>query len=84
MGKPNDGGPAFPSDDEQWDDAVRRPVCRRHTGMSLRAYLAGRAMQGMLANPNRSPEGAYYFASHAIRFADALIAELAKEVTDGN
>ena len=37
MDKPNDGGPAFPS--QAYDD-----------GMSLRDYFAAKAMEGILAN----------------------------------
>jgi hypothetical protein len=59
-------------------------------GMSLRDYLAAKALQGMLAyshiNPmhgnwveNSSEERA---ASHAYKYADAMLAERAKEPRD--
>jgi hypothetical protein len=60
------------------------------TGMSLRAYLAGRAMQGLLAqhitqeceSGARDIEPLYSFetaAQGAVMLADMLIAELSKQ-----
>lgn len=49
--------------------------------MSLRAYLAGRAMQGLLSNPDCAWEVDRHdrLAQEAVKLADALIAELKKE-----
>ena len=75
----NTGGPAFPHQD--WDATIHSP--RREHGMSLRAYFAGLAMQGLYAggafeemevfNQRRN------VVSAAILAADHLIAELEKE-----
>lgn len=80
----NDGGPAFPT-------KVRK-TCEQmggfeyqseHPGMSLRAYLAGQALQGIVSNQkwfdfvvlkNQNP--APCFAAQACELADAVIAEL--------
>lgn len=76
--KPNDGGPAFP---QTFFAGEKCP-----TGMSLRAWLAGGAMQGILAS---YPDGmrcadlpdstCNVWANASVRMADALIAELNKE-----
>jgi hypothetical protein len=78
-----DGGPAFPHDDRaRWGE---------RSGMTLRAFIATKAMQGLLANPggpiqqnditgwgltNTRAEGV---AKTACAMADALIAELEKQ-----
>jgi len=51
-------------------------------GMSLRAYIATHALAGLLAAPDvhGRPE---WFVHSAVVYADALLAELAKEPTDG-
>ncbi|WYK05437.1 hypothetical protein DWF04_005895 [Cereibacter sphaeroides f. sp. denitrificans] len=67
--KINDGGPAFPS---QWDD-------KDCDGMTLRAYIAAHAMQGVLASfagfdcGTPPPD---VVADDAVAYADALIAAL--------
>jgi hypothetical protein len=82
----NDGGPAFPmphvcnvnNGTMEWGE----------TGMSLRDWFAGQALTGALANPNRYnpdtlPSGYVVMenlAKDMVAIADALIAELAKEV----
>ncbi len=48
-------------------------------GMTLREYYAGLAMQGLLAVPAHQQNSASMYARDAVRCADALIAELAKE-----
>ena len=77
----DDGGPAFPCDSRD---------ARQFAGMSLRAYLAGQAMVGLLASDDnepcisRDPEGiAREIQEHmdnkakaAVRYADALIVAL--------
>ena len=44
----NDGGPAFPSN----RDVTYEQNWEIEYGMSLRDYVAARAMQGLLANPD--------------------------------
>jgi hypothetical protein len=77
-----DGGPAFPAytkDDYLTMDgnghAVRRDI--RSPGMTLRAYLAGRAMQGFI---EQGATDEVTTAQASVRYADALIAELRREV----
>ena len=66
----NDGGPAFPCDENN--------EYKANPGMSLRAYFAGQAMQGMLAG--RKCELGYVnladMTESATKVADALIAAL--------
>lgn len=68
----NDGGPAFPTD---FDMSTFKNA---NQGMSLRAYFAGLAMQGMLAG--RKCELADVnladMTESATKIADALIAAL--------
>lgn len=45
-------------------------------GMTLRAYFAGQALQGMLANNGHWGRDMAYPAGYAVRAADALIAAL--------
>ena len=43
-------------------------------GMTLRDYMAAKAMQGMCANPNSKPEvGEDVFAEAAYMMADAML-----------
>lgn len=65
MSNTNTGGPAFPA---QFFD-------ERSTGMTLRDYLAAKAMQGELASQRegyewRSPEK---LARHSYNIADAML-----------
>ena len=62
----NANDPAFPVD-----------YAYEHPGLTKREWLAGLAMQGLLCNSVTNP--VLEVASHAIRHADELIAELAKE-----
>lgn len=86
----NDGGPAFPSQELNHD----RSPYYLNQGMSLRAYAAIAAMQGMMSTPDDQRYGdradqalsveqwqdwcVSGLVEHAVRTADALIAELAK------
>jgi hypothetical protein len=82
--KIDDGGPAFPytvvTEDKTY--GVRKElIC---PGMSLRAWLAGMALQGMLEQgflPNESkvdPQDENCFTKAACVMADNLIAQLKK------
>lgn len=72
--QPYDGGPAFPVTASTGDprDGV---YCR--DGMTLRDWFAGKALSGILADPNS--DGSYKgVAESAYGFADAMLA--AREV----
>ena len=65
------GGPAFPSgliDPSTPEDAVQS----LHNGMTLRDYFAAKALQGLLAAPNRSGSVDEY-SSDAYGYADAML-----------
>lgn len=80
MSKYNNGGRAFPTPRDEYNEG--------NTGMSIRAYFAGQAMQGMLSNPRLT--GTYEDTACAVvvdadftaiqrlavKHADALIEEL--------
>ena len=72
MNATNDGGPAFPTQNG----------CRSDQGMSLRDYLAGQALQGILSNPCliELHEDYKECAKACGLFADATLAALGKEV----
>lgn len=89
---PGDGGPAFPTHTTKTIEFqsllkggnTHQTVPHTLPGMSLRAYLAGRAMQGILANQQPSSDWAHPVAIEnnvltALLYADALLAELEKE-----
>ena len=79
MNTDKDGGPAFP----HWDG----PSGQCFNGMSLRAYIATAMQAAMLASADSQPDREFNHtwanrvAEHAVKHADALIAELAKERT---
>lgn len=70
----NDGGPAFPCDENN--------EYKAYPGMSLRAYFAGQAMQSLIMHNHKQRfEGApriQYSATayEAVWYSDALIAAL--------
>lgn len=72
----NTGGPAFPTTRESSYE-----VCSK--GMTLRDYFAAKALQGLIASPRGTPNGAdatdTYYAKAAYIMADAMIAEREKE-----
>lgn len=80
MSTTNDGGSAFPVLDKTvkstFGGVDAYIVQHKSEGMSLRAYFAGQAMQGMLADPECG--GPASTALAAVSYADALIAELEK------
>ena len=86
MNKPNDGGPAFPPTGHSGKEHGHDDICW-HSGMSLRAHFAGKAMQGLIASevdghewsPSLYKRGALLagkLAQLSCAAADALIAEL--------
>lgn len=80
MNRPNDGGPAFPAMKEahaQEEISAAAYNARLIPGMSLRAYLAAEAI--CLFEGDVSTE---FIARSCCNIADALIAELEKEVEE--
>lgn len=67
----NDGGPAFPCRVVEHEDGCFVDV--DYTGVSIRDYMAAKAMQGMLANHEFNMTHAEY-ATEAYRHADAMLA----------
>lgn len=88
----NDGGPAFPTDSWERPAEYADQMLVRSGGMTLRAYLAGRAMAGLMARPDERvcptdrlngfkewrAEMLQANARLCCAMADALIAELGK------
>ncbi len=71
MSKP-DGGPAFPREDYQGDNAPGQ------SGMSLRDYFAAAAMSGLLSWTPEGDSKIQDCAWDAYRYADAMLAEREK------
>lgn len=69
----NDGGPAFPLPDFAHPSGQVESGTR---GMSLRAYLAGQALAGLLANQYAYNGNHEDVAEQAVNYADAVIARL--------
>ncbi len=76
--KTNDGGPAFPE-----SDTIGGPG---GPGMSFRAYVASKVLSSLVATGQKidrgdgqSADSPQERANVAVVYADALIAELAKE-----
>jgi hypothetical protein len=67
-----DGGSAFPTTEENFAHSYVGE------GMSLRDYIAAKALQGLLANPSHSafPE---QYAQWAYEYADLMLKERAKQ-----
>lgn len=76
--------PAFPLS-YRWQIGDRTESCDNE-GMTLRAYIATKALQGMLAADCEDKMAAWSnpakAATWAAEFADALMAELEKPATD--
>lgn len=81
MTTPKDGGPAFPM------SATRDTVGIAPMGMSLRMWLAGQALSGIMANPAlvgegakemREANGAQWRGMLARESADQVLNELSK------
>ena len=70
MNTPQDGGPAFPVQDEVYGNGERQ---YGSNGMSLRDWFAGMALQGLLANYEVKIECGT-FAKVAYRHADQMLA----------
>ena len=72
----DDGGPAFPwapgAQPQNPDGTWNQTWDPGESGMSLRDWFAGMAMQGLLANPNKdyAPNGV---SAEAYDYADAML-----------
>ena len=74
MTRPDDGGMMFPS--LEFDLAEGRyEIAKQHHGITLRDWLAGQALNGMLSFSNTHPSYGSVVANTAYDFADAMIAE---------
>ncbi len=74
----NDSGPAFPM--PSGPEPCVNDTTHYNEGMSLREYIAAKAMAGLMcfdAEPAKTAEW-------AVAYADALLAQLRKEQTDAN
>ena len=69
----NDGGPAFPSQQEQTPDGYWNQTWS--PGMSLRDWFAGMAAQGILSQQGITEINSYDVAITAYLTADAMIKE---------
>ena len=65
----DDGGPAFPV---FWNQNTPGELCAL-PGVTRRQWLAGLAMQGLLANPETWKIGEVSFQDQAYHIADAMI-----------
>jgi hypothetical protein len=80
----NDGGPAFPGNGEQFIDGPQGRMAQSAwgmdgaKGMSLRDYLAAKAMQGLIVDPQRVDQSREECARLSYLMADAMIMERAK------
>jgi hypothetical protein len=83
----NDGGPIHPINVMDFQPTTGEQVVReQHPGMSLRAYIAAKAMQAVIGITTPADAAKYNpddlqaaTARAACGYADALIAELSKE-----
>jgi len=75
----NDGGPAFPVGFQEFDQTVHGKVPYiGFPGMSLRAWLAGKALQGLITN-GKIPADKMQVAISARDYADCMIYALNKK-----
>lgn len=80
MSKEN-GGPAFPVADPMLQEPANVAEMKRlANGMTLRDYLAAKAMQGLIeySGQNLPPKTPDRLSAMAYEYADAMIAERAK------
>lgn len=79
MSAPNDGGPAFPSPNAgEWgfNSKNERVFCPDVTsGMTLRDWFAGMALQGFAAHPDNNDWTREEVARDSYGWADAMLAE---------
>ncbi len=75
MSNPNDNDPAYPVPHFARPDGH---VDYGFSGLTKRELFAARAMQGILANSGCRANTYEVYAIDSVRYADALLAELAK------
>lgn len=75
-----DGGPAFPSGQLVSDDSYKGWTKHEavNQGMSLRDWLAGQALAGMIAGSQGLDISIEKFASQSYNLADAMLKERLK------
>ncbi len=82
----NDGGPAFPhgpmGSSYTGEDGYTTHQGNPHPGMTLRTWLAGKALAGILADGVSYDWDVVRMAKASVTLADALIAELEKGGAD--
>lgn len=78
MSEIRDGGPVFPGEQIAFSASGHKMTLGHHNGMSLRAWLAGQAMNGLLAADEKFEFSYEETAEWAVKQADALLAELEK------
>lgn len=74
---PND--PAYPTDRKLISETGSEILDNDKPGLTKREYIAIQAMQGLLANPQRSHLDAAELSAVAVSYADALITALQEE-----
>jgi len=77
MSKKNDGGPAFPIPGHANPGLLKS--AKSVPGMSLRAWLAGQALVGLIGPEDVSEAVVIMNSRLAVLYADAMLAELEKE-----
>jgi hypothetical protein len=74
----NDGGPAFPIQQQSWNNMGGSGFVNYRPGMSLRDYLAAHAMVALMTSPHlelKQEMGTHEnIALGAYEFADAMLA----------
>ncbi len=76
-----DGGLAFPGSRQEivdLTDDTKSSQMVTYSGMSVRTWLAGQAIAGIMGNVSQDDSTCEESAKEACRQADALIAELGK------
>ena len=73
-----DGGPAFPSDYEEYSEQYHAVTSHHSSGMSLRDWFAGMAAQGILSRQGITEINSYDVAITAYLTADAMLEERKK------
>ena len=76
MKKQNDGGFVYPQGIDEGASEAGFPIVEHRGGLSVRAYFAAAAMQGLISNPNIEDLSCEEVASDSVMYADALIKKL--------
>ena len=76
MSNTNDGGPAFPTDDDR--EAHALGLHRPRYGVSVRDYFAASALGALISTDKNEIKGVDTLARESYEIADAMLAERAK------